>query len=71
MLEERIAVVMLGDLASLDLLVGLSLHALPAFRPEPGLFGRHRHSWVKLDHPVISLDDGDLSTGRVESSPSA
>ncbi len=71
MLEERLARLVAGNLASADVLVDLALHTLPAFRPEPGLFGLHRNRRVELDHAVVALDDSDLCAGPIEAAAPA
>jgi hypothetical protein len=58
----------IGDrhLANLDMLVDMSLAALPLRAPEPRLIGGNRNLGTQLDHPVVAFDDLNLCTGSIE-----
>ena len=62
MRQERLTVIVNGDVAPRDVRIGFGLQALPALCPEPRLRRGHRDDGVQLDHAVLSLDDLDLIT---------
>ncbi len=70
MLEERLRTIDGRHPAGRHVLVDLTLHHLPPFRPEPALIGRNRQERTQLDPPVLLLDDLELGTGLVEMKPS-
>ncbi len=49
-----------------DVLLGLTLHRLPALGPEPRLIGAMREDRMQLDHPIGATDHFDLGAWLVE-----
>ena len=71
MREEGVRGLVPSHLASTEVLIDLTLAALPLLGPEPGLIRWDGQRWPQLDHPVLALGELDLRARLVQVVPPA